>query len=121
MLAEIWIWFAQFGQITQLALDERKMACTVHFKEVASAQAAASSQAQVMGDPKIEIIYNVAGVTQKPEQAPAPEQANSQQAAEEEQRQKMQLYKQKIEEKRRLVIEKYNCDIQKQIKLLSST
>jgi hypothetical protein len=54
-------------------VDERKSACTVHFKEVASAAAAASSPAAVMGDSKIEIIYNIGGVTQKPEQPPATE------------------------------------------------
>jgi hypothetical protein len=82
-------------------VDERKQAVTVHFKEVGSACAAASHTAPVMGDSKIEIIYNVGGVTQKPEQAPQPEQPSTQQAAaEEEKRQKMQQMKQKIEEKR---------------------
>jgi hypothetical protein len=53
-----------------VVIDERKQACTVHFKEVTSAQAAASSVLPVMGDPKIEIIYNVGGVTLKAEQVP---------------------------------------------------
>jgi hypothetical protein len=66
-LAEIWIYFIQFGAIIQVVIDERKQACTVHFKEVASAQAAASSVLPVMGDNKIEIIYNVGGVTLKAE------------------------------------------------------
>jgi hypothetical protein len=65
LLAEIWAYFKQFGTITQLVIDERKAACTVHFKEVSQANEAASCAQPVMGDPKIEIIYNVGGVTQK--------------------------------------------------------
>lgn len=59
---EIWLWFQQFGAITQLVLDERKLACTVHFKETASAAAAASHTQPAMQEPKVEIIYNVGGV-----------------------------------------------------------
>lgn len=57
-----------------------------------------------MGDPKIEIIYNVGGVTQKPD--------NQQQLADEEEARKKRLeMKAKIEEKRMLVISKYNAEI----------
>lgn len=55
-------------------LDERKLACTVHFKDTQSAAAAASHGTPVMADPKIEIIYNVGGVTQKAETNPDPDQ-----------------------------------------------
>lgn len=34
VLAEVWAWFSKFGEVTQLVVDERKAACTVHFKDV---------------------------------------------------------------------------------------
>lgn len=68
------------------------------------AASAAACAAPVMGDPKIEIIYNVGGVTQKPD--------NQQQLADEEEARKKRLeMKAKIEEKRMLVISKYNAEI----------
>jgi hypothetical protein len=58
LISEIWVFFKPFGTITNIILDERKLACTVHFKEISAAEAA-SGASPVLGDPKIEIIYNV--------------------------------------------------------------
>lgn len=58
LISEIWVFFKAHGVITNIIVDERKQACTVHFREVSAAEAA-SQVSPVLGDPKIEIIYNV--------------------------------------------------------------
>lgn len=65
LVAEVWIWFSQFGKVSKLEKFDSKAAFAVHFTEICHAQQAASSDRPVMGDPKIEIIYNVGGQTLK--------------------------------------------------------
>lgn len=60
---EVYAYFKTFGEVTAINLDERKQACTVHFKEASQAEAAATAQGPVMGDPRVEIVYNVGNST----------------------------------------------------------
>lgn len=89
-LLEVCHFFKTFGEVTNVAMHEAKQACTVHFKETSQAEAAAQAS-PVMGDPKIEIHYNVGGQKVEPPQ-PSP--------AEEEKRAKLAEMKAKIEAKR---------------------
>lgn len=59
LLAEVWFAFIKFGPITNIQLDERKQACTVHFKSIVGAEAAASKPILMIGDHKVDIIYNI--------------------------------------------------------------
>lgn len=77
LLAELWIFFKQFGLITNILIDERKQACTVHFKNIASAEAAATKPGLSIGESKLEIIYNTGGIAQKPDSSIASEAVQS--------------------------------------------
>lgn len=58
-LVELWIFFKQYGELSNIVIEERKSACTVYFKNSNSAELVASKQPIYMGDHKIEIVYNI--------------------------------------------------------------
>ena len=68
-LAEVWASFKQCGDITNVVIDERKQASTVHFKEISAAELAYNTiqPPSIMNEPKVEIIYNVMGSQAKQE------------------------------------------------------
>ena len=118
-----------FGDIQSIRLFEEKRACSIKFKSIESAEKAAK-QAQfsaVWDDSNIKLIYNVGGVPVVPasaqKQAPStPTHQKPQKTPEEiEKEKKREQLKAEIESKRKLLLEKYNKDLQNGLRQLSES